>query len=115
VAFLFVKIFISGPIYEPDEAKVFIYNRLDDEQKKRLLVEDVLDIIEFEFEYTQSDKVQNEDKGIVDNDEMIKYVQQKGKEKGKEYLKADIEKIVDIEEDYLRNIGVEIIDAKNVK
>lgn len=94
----------SGPIYEPDDAKVYIHDRLTAEEKQRLNVADVLDIIETEFKYTQ-------DKGNFD-DNGVKFIQEEGRKKGKNYSTEDINRVADIELEYMKSIGIEVVDAK---
>ena len=94
----------SQPIYEPDEAKVYIYDRLNFNEKQRLTKNDILDIIEIEFKYSQ-------EKGIID-DNTIKLIQEEGNKKGRIYTAEDINRVFDIEEDYMKSIGIEITDTK---
>ena len=50
IAFFFL-ISLMKPIYEPDDAKIYIHERLTSEDSQRLSEEDVLNIIEAEFRY----------------------------------------------------------------
>lgn len=90
---------ISGqPLYDPDVAKVFIYDQLTSDEKSRLTVDDVLYIIEAEFKYTQ-------EKGEVNN-ETINYIQDEGKKNNKNYSTNDIKRIFNIEMEYEKSIGI---------
>ena len=90
---------LSSSIYEND-AKVFIYEQLTIEDRQRIEMEDVLFIIQTEFSYMQ-DKEVFDDKGV-------KYIQNEGGKNGKSYAEEDIDKVLDIEDDYLKSKGVEV-------
>jgi len=111
----FYKI-LDIPYYDIVEAIGFIYSRLSIEIKKRIKIKDIrlmIDLIyDFYFEKGWVDGSKDDYRANlpanteIDYDELGKFIQEKAQAKGKKYLIYDIDEILDLEYDYMIELGI---------
>ena len=88
--------------YEIQDAGKFIYDKLPENVKKRIEFADVENILEYADHFLSGI---HKDTSAFTEDEIISFIVSTAKKEDKTYLSEDIEKVLEVEIEYLKEIG----------
>lgn len=89
------------PTYDSDHAKDVTFQNLPQNIKDRISKDDVMLILDLEFEYQQSKNLT-----VINGQDMRAFIIKKAREKDKNFIDETVEEVIKAEEVYLKQIGV---------
>ena len=110
---------VTAPVYDPDEAVVFVCDRLPQPFRDELDAADVAFILDLEFEYLKrqglvgdASAAYEESEELVELDEakMVEFIRSMAGDYGRDYTVEAVEAVLEVELEYMEHIGIAVIE-----